>query len=341
MRDKELYAAILGIRPPWEVSSVELTAQDEELRVMIEMQPGNPLSCPQCGNACPGYDTRRRSWRHLDTCQFKTILVADVPRVKCPSHGVHQIEVPWAEPGSGLTALMECLVIDWLQEASISAVARRMRLTWDEIDGVMQRAVRRGLSRRKLEEISRVGVDETSFQKRHEYVTVVSDIERDRVLHVADDRTSASLDEFWELLTPEQLAAIKAVAMDMCAAYVRSTREHVEAADSKICFDRFHVAKLLNDAVNTVRKQENRELAAAGEHVPPRTKYIWAETAENMPQNRRVQFELLRECSLKAGRAWAIKDAARWLWSYVSRAWASKAWKRWIGWALRSRLEPI
>jgi len=341
MRDKELYAAILGIRPPWEVSSVELTAQDEEVRVMIEMQPGNPLSCPQCGNACPGYDTRRRSWRHLDTCQFKTILVADVPRVKCPSHGVHQIEVPWAEPGSGLTALMECLVIDWLQEASISAVARRMRLTWDEIDGVMQRAVRRGLSRRKLEEISRVGVDETSFQKRHEYVTVVSDIERDRVLHVADDRTSASLDEFWELLTPEQLAAIKAVAMDMCAAYVRSTREHVEAADSKICFDRFHVAKLLNDAVNTVRKQENRELAAAGEHVPPRTKYIWAQNPENMPQNRRVQFELLRECSLKAGRAWAIKDAARWLWSYVSRAWASKAWKRWIGWALRSRLEPM
>lgn len=341
MRDKELYAAILGIRSPWEVTTVELSSRTEEVIVQIRMKAGTRFVCPQCGAACPGYDSRRRSWRHLDTCQFKTILVADVPRVKCSEHGVLQIEVPWAEPGSSLTALMECLVIDWLQEASISAVSRRMRLTWDEIDGVMQRAVRRGLARRKLDSISQVGVDETSFQKRHEYVTVVSDIERDRVLLVADDRTHDSLDGFWELLTPEQLRAIEAIAMDMCAAYVRSAREHVEDADSKICFDRFHVAKLLNDAVNTVRKQENRELAAAGEHVPPGTKYIWTQNPENMPQDRRVQFELLRDCSLKAGRAWAIKDAARWLWSYVSRAWALKAWKRWIGWAMRSRLEPM
>jgi transposase len=236
---------------------------------------------------------------------------------------------------------MEALIIDWLKEASILAVSRRMRLSWDQIDGVMQRAVRRGLQRRKLEAIGRVGVDETSFQKRHEYVTVVSDLERGRVLYVADDRTHASLDGFWALLSAEQLREIEAVAMDMCAAYVRSTREHVEGADSKICFDRFHVAKLLNDAVNTVRKQENRELAAAGEYVPKGTKYVWTQNPENMSGNRRVQFELLRDCSLKAGRAWAIKDAARWLWSYVARGWAVKAWKRWIGWAVRSRLEPM
>jgi transposase len=267
--------------------------------------------------------------------------VADVPRVKCEEHGVLQIAVPWAEPNSGFTSLMECLIIDWLSEANISAVARRIRLTWDEIDGVMQRAVRRGLARRKLEAIRGVGVDETSFRKRHEYVTVVSDIDRSRVLHVADDRTHESLDGFWDLLTSEQVRAIEAVAMDMSAAYVRSTREHVPEADTKICFDRFHVAKLLNDGVNTVRKEENRELAAAGEHVPTGTKYVWTQNPENMPQDRRAMFDLLRGCALKAGRAWAIKDAARWLWHYTSRAWAQKSWKRWITWAMRSRLEPM
>lgn len=341
MNDTHLYAAILGIQAPWQVTKVELRADIEEVTVTVALKANATAACPQCGRACPGYDTRQRSWRHLDTCQFKTIVVADVPRVKCEAHDVVQIAVPWAEPGSGFTALMERLIIDWLREANISAVARRMRLSWDQIDGVMQRAVQRGLARRELEPIKQLGVDETSYQKRHEYVTVVSDLVRGRVLYVADDRTRASLDGFWALLSPQQKGEIEAIAMDMCAAYVRSAREHIEGADAKICFDRFHVAKLLNDAVNSVRKQENRELAAAGEYVPERTKYIWAQNPENMSQDRRVQFELLRTCGYKVGRAWALKDTARHLWGYAVRGWAAKAWKRWIGWALRSRLEPM
>jgi transposase len=174
MRDKELYAAILGIQLPWQVTSVALDPEGEEVRVMIQAPKGTPFPCPQCKEPCPGYDSRPRTFRHLDTCQFKTFLEVDVPRVECRQHGVLQIEVPWAEPGSGFTALMEALVIDWLQEASIRAVARRMDLTWDEVDGVMQRAVKRGLARRRLEGIRHVGVDETSFQRRHEYVTIVS-----------------------------------------------------------------------------------------------------------------------------------------------------------------------
>lgn len=337
---EKFYATILGIHPPWEVTAVDLREKDEEVHVTVSAR-AEASRCPQCGRECPGYDTRRRSWRHLDTCQFKTIVWADVPRVKCDQHGVLQVVVPWAEPSSGFTALMEALIIDWLREASTSAVARRMRLSWHEIDGVMQRAVRRGLERRKLEAIKDVGVDETSFQKRHEYVTVVSDLERGRVLYVADDRRAESLDGFWGLLAPGQLREIRSVAMDLCAPYVRSTRAHVEDADSKICFDRFHVAKLLNDAVNEVRKQENRELTAAGEYAPKGTKYVWTQNPENMPRERRVMFDLLRDSALKAAKAWAIKDAARWLWSYVRRGWATRMWRRWIAWAVRSRLEPM
>jgi transposase len=342
MSDKEeLYATILGVKAPWQVTHVDVRAKQEEVTVTIAARAGTRHPCPTCGKPAPGYDTRRRSWRHLDTCQFKTILEADVPRVECGEHGVLQIDVPWAVEDSGFTLLMECLAIDWLQEASISAVARRMHLSWDEIDGIKQRAVRRGLARRKLEDIRRVGVDETSYQKHHEYVTLVNDLKRPRVLFVADDRKSTSLDGFWTLLDPEQLESIEAVAMDMSAAYVRSTREHVVDADKKICFDRFHVAKLLNDAVNTVRKQENRELTAAGEYAPKGTKYVWTQNPENMPQDRRVMFELLKDTSLKAARAWALKDAARKLWIYSKRGWALKAWKRWIAWGQRSQLEPM
>jgi len=235
MNNKEdLYATILGVRPPWRVTHVAVRAKEEDVTVTIAARSDMQHPCPRCGKACPGYDTRRRSWRHLDTCQFRTILVAEVPRVECGEHGVLQIDVPWAAADSGFTLLMECLIIDWLLEASISAVARRMHLTWDEIDGVKQRAVKRGLERRNLEEIRLVGVDETSFQKRHQYVTVVNDLERSRVLHVADDRTHESLDGFWDILSSKQLRDIEAVAMDMCAGYVRSTLEHVPEAQTKI-----------------------------------------------------------------------------------------------------------
>jgi transposase len=340
MRDHELYAAILGIQLPWQVTKVILDPKAEEVRVSIEPVVGSRFSCPQCGESRPGYDSRRRSWRHLDTCQFKTILEAEVPRVQCAQHGVVQIEVPWAEPNSGFTALMEALIIDWLLEASILAVSRRMRLSWDQIDGVMQRAIRRGLSRRKLQGIQHLGVDETAFMRGHEYVTVVSQ-RGGGVLYVADGRGQEALDAFWKELTPEQLAEIESVAMDMWRAYIRSTREHLPGADSKIAFDRFHVARAINEAVNEVRKKEHRELAAKGDTTLARTKYLWLKNPENLSEKQGADFELLRDAELKVARAWAIKETARGLWRYLTRGWARRAWTKWISWAMRCRLEPM
>ena len=110
MRDKDLYAQILGIKSPWQVSSVELNEVEGEVTIEVARESGSRLCCPTCGKESPGYDSRRRRWRHLDTCQYKTILVADVPRVKCEDHGVVTVSVPWAEPGSGFTLLFEALV---------------------------------------------------------------------------------------------------------------------------------------------------------------------------------------------------------------------------------------
>jgi transposase len=254
---------------------------------------------------------------------------------------VVQINVPWAEPSSGFTALMEALIIDWLLEASILAVSRRMKLSWDQIDGVMQRAVHRGLARRKLAAIRHVGVDEIAFQHRHEYVTIVSNQEGGGVLHVADGRKQEALDGFWRELTPEQLAEIESVAMDMWAAYIRSAREHVPGAESKIAFDRFHVARAINEAVNEVRKREHKELAAQGDTTLAKTKYIWLKNPENHSELQEGMFELLKDLGLKVARAWAIKETARGLWTYVKRGWAKRAWMKWISWATRSRLEPM
>jgi transposase len=341
MRDRELYAQILGIQSPWKVKDVELELDGGEVRVEV-VHAGAALPCPCCGKSVPGYDTRRRRWRHLDTCQYRTILIAEVPRVECPEHGVKQIEVPWAEEGSGFTALFERVVIDWLREASIAAVSRRLAMTWDEVDGIMSRADRRGLARRAFEPAPRTGVDETSFQKRHEYVTIVSDLDVSEVLYVADDRKAESLDGYFEQLSEQQLERIEVVAMDMWAPYLKSVRRHVPEADDKIVFDRFHVAKHLGDAVDRVRRAEHKELRTEGDDRLKGSRYLWLQNPATMSDERwHGAFDALRRSSLRTARAWAIKEAAAGLWEYRTRGWARRGWKRWLGWAKRSRLDPI
>lgn len=341
MRDKELYRRILGIGQPWRVTDVELDLTAEEVTVHVEHTGGRRLRCPKCDRPCPGYDRRQRRWRHLDTCQLKTVLAADVPRVECSEHGVVTIGVPWAEPGSGFTAMFEALVIGWLREASTEAVRRRLGLSWNAVDGIMQRAVDRGLERRGQITAEHITVDETSFRKRHDYVTVVSDWERGIVVHVSDDRTEESLGEFYDSLSERQRNAIETVSMDMWAAYIGATRKALPDADQKIGFDRYHVAQHLGNAVDKVRRQEHRSLMAHGDETLKGTRYDWLTNPSNMDWHQCREFKALRESSLKTARAWAIKDSASHLWNYASRTWALKSWKRWLSWASRSRLGPI
>lgn len=339
MRDKQLYQQILGIESPWRVADVDLSIAGGEVQVQVEAKAGTRHRCPQCDKRCSGYDRRPRRWRHLDTCQFKTMLVADVPRVQCPTHGVVMIKVPWAEPGSGFTALFEALVIDWLGEASIAAVARQLRMSWNAIDGIMGRAVKRGLKRRKRRLSRRISVDETAYRKGHDYVTIVSD--GATVLHVANDRKQASLRGYYDGLTDKQRNTIETVSMDMWPAFIGATRQALPEGEGKIAFDKFHVAKYLGDAVDKVRRAENKALRQHGRDDLVRSKYSWLRNPDNMSREQWSHFKTLRESTLKTARAWAIKEFAMSLWGYISRTWAEKGWKRWLSWAVRCRLEPI
>jgi transposase len=342
VQDRDLYARILGLVDPWEVRDVKLDLKAGEVRVTVKAKLHASLVCPECGKSCPGYDSRERSWRHLDTCQFKTILVADVARIECSEHGVKQVRVPWAEPGSGFTALMEAVVIDWLRSlASIKAVAKQLRLSWDEVDGIMARAVDRGLARRKRVRVRRIGVDETSFQRRHEYVTIVTDIDGGRVLHVADDRKRESLESYFRSLTPAQIAAIEAVAMDMWGAFIRVVRDYVPDADRKIAFDKFHVAQHLGEGVDSVRRTEHRELIAKGDESLKGSRFLWLTNPDNFRPDQAYSIEAFHRINLRTGRAWSLKETAMCIWRFVSRHHAWSAWTAWIAKAMRSRLEPI
>jgi transposase len=338
VRDRDLYAKILGLPDPWVVAAVELDTAGRSVLVTLSWRDGAALSCPECGRTCPGYDTQPRRWRHLDTCQFQTILEADVPRASCPEHGVRQVRVPWAEPNSRFTVLFERLAIDWMTEAGRSATARQLGLSWAEADGIMQRAVDRGLARRPAQTVVALGVDEKSFQGR-EFVTVMCDLDAGTVLHVADGRGGDSLRECYDALTPEQRAGVAAVAMDMHQPYVAATQAALPAA--AIVFDKFHIAKLAGDAVDQVRRQEAKGLAERDDDRLKGTRYTWLRNPLDQSREQRRAFEPLRTSNLKTARAWAIKETLMDFFRYSRRSVAQTFFSTWFGWAVRSRLRPV
>jgi transposase len=237
--------------------------------------------------------------------------------------------------------LFERLVIDWLQEANIKAVAEQIRLSWDEVDGIMQRAVQRGLLRREKQQPRKLGIDETSFQKRHEYVTVLNDLERGVVIDVLDDRTQETLENGLKSLGQEVLAKVELVALDMWSPYIAALNTVLPNAEEKIVFDRFHVAKHIGDAVNKVRSQEHRAFHAQGESPLTRSKYLWLRRSETLDSDDEQRLDHLCRCAKKTARAWSLKEFAVSLWSYATRGWARRAWRSWCSKAMRSRLNPM
>ncbi len=224
----------------------------------------------------------------------------------------------------------------------VEPAARQVHMPRDGMDGIMLRAVERGLAHRQLEVPTAMDVDETSFQKRHEYMIGVVDAQRSRVLHVADDRKSESLAATFGQSTAQEQQKIEVVSMDMHEPYVKATREAIPDADPKKAFDKFHVAKHLGDAVDRVRRQEHAALMAKGDWTLNGTKYVWLTNPANINDTvAQGMIEAFKAMHLKTAIAWALQECAIRPWHFTRRGWATKAWGKWISQAQRSRLPPV
>ncbi len=344
MQDTKLFETILGIQSPWKIGRVVLDTEGERVDLWAEHAEDTRWPCPECGQEFSCRDhAEERVWRHLDTCQYQTFLHARVPRINCPTHGVRQVQVPWAEARSRFTLLMERLVIDLIQQCStVIGACRIAGISWDEAWGMMTRSVARGQARKVAQPTPYIGVDEKAFRKGHRYHTLVCDLDRSTVEFVAEDRRTESLASYYAQLTEEQRVSLKAVAMDMWEPYIAATREGLPGGEAKIVFDRFHIMREMTKAVDTVRRQEHRGFLGSGEESPlTGTKYLWLFSDERRPERHAEAFATLQSLNLKVGRAWAIKEALRTLWTYHQEAAVTRFFSQWYAWAVRSRLEPV
>lgn len=342
MQDIQLFREILGVEHPWHVEGVRLDRKAQEVEVTVICKE-HVWACPHCHQRMHIHDHETRRWRHLDSCQFKTMIKSDVPIVQCAEHGVQTVQVPWAEKFGRFTRLMERLAIDLMQECSVKAACEILRISWDEADGIKQRAVKRGLARRKAEPLPMVNVDEKSAARGHDYVTIAAKIEPGKpatVWHVSDGRARASLDEFWQSLTPEQMASVKCVCMDMLKEYAESTMANLPDAAEKIAHDPFHIAQHMNGALDKVRRQEHKALTEEDDNRLEKTKWRWLVGEENMPPAWQREFAVLKTSTLKTARAWSLKEMLRDFWRCPQEH-AREFFDRWYSWAIRSRLEPV
>jgi transposase len=342
MEDTQLYTMLLGIKQPWRVVKVQVDMALNRVDVWIEEAQGTRFLCAVCRQEAPVYDhTEEQVWRHLDTCQLQTFVHARLPRTKCPKDGVKQILSAWSEPRSQFTRLFESRLIDTLKECDVTGVTRLWETSWDETWGVMERSVTRGLSRKEKRVPSHMGVDEKSVGKGHNYESIICDLDRGTVEYVVDDREQKSLERYYEQFNEEDLARIKAIAMDMWDPYIAATKAYVPEADQKIVFDRYHAMTQITKALDKVRRREHKELVAREDFRLKGTKYLWLWNEANVPEWRREEFAGIKNAKLKTSRAWAIKEALREFWSYAYKRCAEKYFKAWYFWATHSRLAPI
>jgi len=332
-----IFTAALELPAPWTVSEVNFAMHDKEkvLHITVSHLEGHKFE--YAGDHYPVYDHKNRTWQHLNFFQHKCHLHAKVPRVRTSSGKVKQIDVPWAQPGSSFTLLFENLVIELLGEnMSASGVGRHLDIGDKRVFRIAHRRVSQALSTQPLASVKELSIDETSSRKGHNYFTVLGDREKKKVVGVAIGKDREALAH--AMVDMEVRGAyrekVKVVTMDMSTSYISGTAEWMPKAD--IVFDRFHLTKKLNEAIDKIRRQEQREFQDL-----KNSRYLWLRNHNDLSKEKQQQVDELAAAYPTIGEAYRLKELFREVFDAAKRDGSIKPLEKWKEEAWATGLEPI
>ncbi len=337
MRDTNLLQLALGLTPPWSVTGSEFDPEARRLDIHIDFPSGSRFACPECGAAnCPAHDTEQMAWRHLNFFQHQAWLHARVPRVRCSKCGVKKVSVPWARAGSGFTLLFEALIMAMFPAMPVNAVARQVGEHDTRLWRVLHHYVEQARANSDASEVTRVAIDETAARRGHDYITLFVDIDQARVVFATDGKDAETVAAFADDLTAHggDPDAVSEVCIDMSPAFIKGTAESLPKA--AVTFDKFHAVKIVNDAVDRVRRTEQKS-----QTVLRGTRYLWLRNPTNLSGRQRAALESLPTRHLKTGRAYQIRLAFQELYDQSSLEVGASYLKAWYFWATHSRLDPM
>jgi transposase len=297
--------------------------------------------CGGCGGRAPCYDRRpARDWRHLAVGSTVLWLRYAPWRVDCPRCGVTVEAVPWAGHDRRFTRALEELVAYLARAMDFTAITRLLGVSWRAVASIVERVVTERLADARLRGLRTIGVDEFSYRKRHRYLTVVVDHDRDEVVWAAKGRGAHALAGLFEHLGEAGCAAIESVTMDMAGGYKKAVREHLPNA--RIVFDRFHVQRLASDAVDAVRRSEVRGAEdPAMARVLKKSRYALLKSPWNMSRGEHDKLADIQANNQRLFRARLLNDTLADALAYRQPKRARQALKEWLAWASRSKLEPF
>ncbi|MBF0423506.1 MAG: ISL3 family transposase [Magnetococcales bacterium] len=338
MDQKSLFTAALGLTQPWEVWGTRFQPEEKRLDISIGFPRGSLFTCPVCGSpGAKAHDTEEKSWRHLDFFQHETWLTARVPRVRCNRGcGVKSIQVPWARPDSGFTLLFEALIMAFAPEMPVAQIAEHLGVHDTRLWRIIRHHVSEARKDLDMSKVGRVGMDETASRRGHNYISLFFDMDDGRLLFATSGKNSNTVEEFAKDLashkgTPK---SILQTCCDMSPAFISGIEKQFPQAE--ITFDRFHIMKIVNDAVDQVRREETTTQPQL-----KKTRYIWLKNPENLTVRQQTTLGSLTDLHLKTARAYQIKLTIQELFLQPSREEGEAFLKRWYFWATHSRLPPI
>jgi len=312
---------------------------EEGLIVAVSSKWRRPR-CGCCGKPGSIYDRRPvRRWRHLSLGKMRIFYEAEVRRVACAACGVKTEAVPWARHGSGFTRDLEELVAYLAQVTDKTAVTKLMGIAWRTVGTIVERVVAERIDPERLDGLVTIGIDELSFKKRHHYVTVVVDHLRRRIVWAKEGKDAETLGAFLTELGPERVAKLELATIDMSGAYQKALRDH--APHVEIIFDRFHVQRLVSEALDEVRREIVRELDGAEAKAVKNTRYALLKNAWNLTTSQAQKLHEVQHNNKRLYRAYLLKETLALALDYAYPKRAERALREWLAWASRSKLAPM
>lgn len=338
MNMMNIFSAALGIKEPWYVEDIDFDVTKKRLDISINFRRGTKFTVPETANSYTAYDTVEKTWRHLNFFEHECYLTGRIPRIKTDDGSIHVVEPEWSGMLNGFTLLFEALILQLATSMPVHELWKIIKVSDYKIWAILDKYVEQARELEVFTSVSKIGMDETSITKGHSYISMVVDLNTRRTIFVTDGKDASTVARFKEDFTAHNgdVTQITDVSCDMSPAFIKGVRDNLPNAE--ITFDKFHILKLINEAVDKVRRAE-----AATNPLLKGTRYIFMKNEENLTANQKRQKDELNmsKQNLKSLRALNIRETFQQIYNASSIDIFIARLKTWYYWATHSQLEPI